>query len=242
MRSSGLFAQVESMQLRISYVRFQLSALLKERNMVDTVFVIDDHTLVRNAIVQIINMEEDLQVVGEGDGSAETIEAVRKLRPRVLVVDLEMPRMRGADLIALAKDMTPPPGVLVCTMHASHGYVSEALRRGADGYVLKSSPSAQLIDGIRRVAAGLGWIDPTLQTDVIKLLQKGDSQRVSKEMTAQEIEVLRFAAEGLTNQEIAERTRQSVETVKLRLRRSFQKLGATDRANAVALAVRQGLI
>jgi DNA-binding NarL/FixJ family response regulator len=206
------------------------------------VFVVDDHTLVRNAIVQIIDLEEDLQVVGEGDGSSQTLETIQQLRPDVAIVDLEMPQLRGADLIGLLKHMVSSTRILVCTMHASHGYVSEALRRGADGYVLKSSPSAALIEAIRRVAAGLGWIDPALQTDVLKLLQEREHHRTSAELTAQEIEVLSFAAEGLTNQEIAARTRQSVETVKLRLRRSFQKLGAADRASAVALAVRQKLI
>ena len=206
------------------------------------VFVVDDHTLVRNAIVQIIDLEEDLHVVGEGDGSSQTLEMIQQLRPDVAVIDLEMPQLRGADLIGLLKPLVSSTRILVCTMHASHGYVSEALRRGADGYVLKSSPSSALIEAIRRVAAGLGWIDPALQTDVIKLLQDREQHRTTAELTAQEIEVLGFAAEGLTNQEIAARTRQSVETVKLRLRRSFQKLGAADRANAVALAVRQKLI
>ncbi len=206
------------------------------------VFVVDDHTLVRNAVVQIINLEDDMSVVGEGEGSSETLENIQRLHPDVAVVDLEMPQLRGADLIGLLKHLVDSTRILVCTMHASHGYVSEALRRGADGYVLKSSPSASLIEAIRRVAAGLGWIDPALQTNVLKLLQDRDSYRTAAELTAQEIEVLRFAAEGLTNQEIAGRTRQSVETVKLRLRRCFQKLGAADRANAVALAVRQRLI
>jgi len=206
------------------------------------VFVVDDHTLVRNAIVQIIDLEEDLRVVGEGEGSSQTLEMIQQLRPDVAVIDLEMPQLRGADLIGLLKPLVSSTRILVCTMHASHGYVSEALRRGADGYVLKSSPSSALIEAIRRVAAGLGWIDPALQTDVIKLLQDREQHRTTAELTAQEIEVLGFAAEGLTNQEIAARTRQSVETVKLRLRRSFQKLGAADRANAVALAVRQKLI
>jgi DNA-binding NarL/FixJ family response regulator len=206
------------------------------------VFVVDDHALVRSGMVQVVNLEADLEVVGDGDGSTETIEAVRQTQPDVVVVDLEMPRIRGADFIELIKESANGARALVCTMHASHGYVAEALRRGADGYVLKSSPSALLIEGIRSVAAGKGYIDPALQTDVIRLLQDRDQRRVASDLTAQEIEVLKLASEGLSNQEIARRTRQSIETVKLRLRRSFQKLGAADRANAVALALRRNLI
>jgi two-component system response regulator DegU len=207
-----------------------------------TVFVVDDHMLVRNGIVQVINLEEDLEVVGEGEGSAETLDVVRRLAPQVVVVDLEMPRIRGADFIERIRQYVPGIRTLVCTMHASHGYVVEALRRGADGYVLKSSPSERLVEAIRSVAAGQGFIDPALQTEVIRLLQDRDQRFLASELTAAEIEVLRLAADGLSNQEIARQTRQSVETVKLRLRRSFQKLGASDRAHAVALALRRNLI
>ncbi len=210
--------------------------------MTTTVFVVDDHTLVRAGLVRLMKMEEDLEVVGEGEGSAETFEAIKRLAPNIVVVDLEMPEIRGADLIEMIKDANPNIKVLVCSMHAAYAYVAEALRSGADGYVLKSSPSTCLLEGIRRLAEGHGHIDPTLQSEVIKLLQNPGSKLLTTELSAHETQVLRLAAEGLTNQEIAERTAQSVETVKLRLRRSFQKLGAADRANAVALALRRNLI
>ncbi len=207
-----------------------------------SVFVVDDHALVRHGIVQLIKLEDDLEVVGEGTGSVETTNAIRRLQPQVVLVDLEMPDIRGADFIALIKNGRTKLRVLVCTMHASYAYVAEALRCGADGYVLKSSPSSFLLDGIRRVATGQGHIDPALQSDVIKLLQSPDHKLMTSALTMQEIDAVRLAAEGLTNTEIAQRTGQSVETVKLRLRRSFQKLGAADRANAVALALRRNLI
>jgi DNA-binding NarL/FixJ family response regulator len=207
-----------------------------------TVFVVDDHELVRNAVARAINLEEDLEVVGEGSGSAETLDAIRQRRPRVVVVDLEMPAIRGADLIALMKDTVPEVRALVCSMHASYGYVAEALRRGADGYVLKSSAAAMLLDGIRTVAAGQAFIDPALQSDVLRLVQSPTRGNSSHELTAQELEALQLAAEGLSNDEIAQRTHQSFETVKLRMRRAFRKLGAIDRSHAVALAMRQNLI
>jgi len=207
-----------------------------------TVFVVDDHALVRSGMVRVIESEEELRVVGEGTGSAETLEAIRRAQPQVVVVDLEMPQIRGADLIERLKDVAPAAHSLVCTMHSAHGYVSEALRCGATGYLLKSSPGALLVQAIRAAAAGKGFIDPALQTDVIQLLREGDERHLAAALTAQEIEVLRLAADGCTNNEIASRTHQSVETVKLRLRRTFQKLGAADRANAVAMALRRNLI
>ena len=210
--------------------------------MATTVFVIDDHTLVRQGMVRLIDAEPDMEVVGEGAGSAEALGAVQRVHPQVVVVDLEMPEVRGIELIASLKTSVPNARVLVCTMHGSYAYVAEALSRGADGYVLKSSPSRFLIEGIRRLAVGEGHIDPALQTDVIKLLQSPERRLMTTDLTVDELSALRLAAEGLSNQEIAHRTAQSVETVKLRLRRSFQKLGAADRANAVALALRRHLI
>jgi DNA-binding NarL/FixJ family response regulator len=207
-----------------------------------TVFVVDDHALVRQGIVQLVNSESDLTVVGDGGGSPESLDAIRRLKPQVVSLDLEMPEVRGADFIGRVQSASPTSRVLVCTMHGHYAYVAEALRCGADGYVLKSSPSSLLIEGIRRVAAGKGLIDPALQTDVIKHLQSPTVPGATQDLTAREIEVLRLAAEGMSNHEIAKRTAQSVETVKLRLRRSFQKLGAADRVNAVALAMRRHLI
>jgi DNA-binding NarL/FixJ family response regulator len=206
------------------------------------VFIVDDHVLVRNAIAQVINLEEDMQVVGEGTGSTEALDAIRQLQPGVVIVDLEMPNIRGADFIGMVKDSITKMRVMVCSMHASYGYVAEALRRGADGYVLKSSPSELLLKGIRDVAAGHGFIDPALQSDVLRLVQSPTQGGASKELTARELEALRLVAEGLSNDEIARQTHQSLETVKLRMRRTFQKLGATDRTHAVALALRQHLI
>jgi DNA-binding NarL/FixJ family response regulator len=207
-----------------------------------SVFVVDDHALVRDGLINIIDLEPDLTVVGSGTGSAETMRDVKQVRPRVLVVDLEMPVIRGADFIDMAREAVPGIRVIACSMHASYGYISEALKRGADGYVLKSSPGELLIQAIRSVAAGHGFIDPALQADVVRLIQRRGSSEADTDLTAQELQVIRLAAEGLTNQKIAERVGHSVESVKLRLRWSFRKLGAKDRASAVAAAIRRGLI
>ena len=207
-----------------------------------TVFIVDDHALVRNGLRQIIDLEADLEVVGEGSGAAETVTAIGRTQPNIAIVDLEMPGIRGVDLISMLKQASPQTRVLVCSMHAAYGYVAEALRRQAEGYVLKSSPSSILIEGIRRVAAGSAFIDPALQSEVLRLLKDREQGLFDEELTLQELEVLQLAAEGFGNEEIAKSTHQSIETVKLRLRRSFKKLGASDRANAVAVALRRSLI
>lgn len=207
-----------------------------------SVYVVDDHALVRQGLVNVINLEEGLRVVGDGGDTSETLAAIKRLRPRVLVVDLEMTTIRGADLIAMAKEAQPSLRVVVCTMHGAHGYVAEALRCGADGYVLKSSSSDLLIAAIRAVADQRGFIDPALQGEVVRLVQDRRQGGAPVDLTVGEIQVLRLAADGLTNQQIAERVGQSVESVKLRFRWSFRKLGAVDRASAVAAAIRRGLL
>jgi DNA-binding NarL/FixJ family response regulator len=207
-----------------------------------SVFVVDDHELVRKGIVQLLRLEKDVRVLGEGSGTLETFETVVRLQPNVAVVDLEMPQIRGADFIQSLKRRTSEIKVVACTMHSSRGYLSEALRAGAEGYVLKSSPSDWLVAGIRSVGAGKAYVDPTLQDEMVRLVQDRDSQAMQFDLTAQELEVLRLVADGLTNQEIAQQMHHSLESVKLRLRRSFQKLGANDRAHAVAVAVRRSLI
>jgi two-component system response regulator DegU len=207
-----------------------------------SVFVVDDHELVRTGIIRLLEMEKDIRLLGEGPGSAEVLDAIVRLGPDVAVVDLEMPQIRGADFIRSIKNRAPRIRVVACTMHASRGYVAEALRSGADGYVLKSSPSDWLVACIRSVSGGKAYVDPALQDDIVRLVQDGETQILQTDLTAQETEVLRLVAEGCTNQEIAQQTHQSIESVKLRLRRCFHKLGAGDRAQAVAVAVRRNLI
>jgi DNA-binding NarL/FixJ family response regulator len=213
-----------------------------EKDALITVFVIDDHNLVREGLINVINLASNLSVVGNGDGNNETLQALRRSNARVLVIDLEMPGIRGPSFIAMAKDAMPALGVVVCTMHGSYGYIADALQQGADGYVLKSSSSEILIEAIRAAAVGRGFIDPALQNAVVRLVQRKAGRATEPNLTAMELQVLRLAAEGLTNPQIAERVGQSVETVKLRLRWTFRKLGAKDRASAVASAIRRGLM
>ena len=213
-----------------------------EREAPITVFVVDDHSLVREGLIKVINLAPDLRVVADGNGDAKTLQTLARTNPRVLVVDLEMPSIRGPSFIAMAKEALPELGIVACTMHGSYGYISEALGSGASGYVLKSSSSDLLLEAIRAAAAGRGFIDPALQGEVVRLVQRKAGGGADPNLTAMELRVLRDAAEGLTNPQIAARIGQSVESVKLHLRGAFRKLGAKDRASAVAQAIRRGLM
>jgi len=132
-----------------------------------SVFVIDDHEMVRRAMADYIGRAAGFAVTGDGAGDRATLDLVREQHPAVVVIDMEMPSISGAQFIAYLKAEPEAPRVLVCSMHDAATYVSEAFRRGADGYILKRSPLPSLLEALRRVAAGEGYIDPSLHVDVI---------------------------------------------------------------------------
>ncbi len=204
-----------------------------------TVFVIDDHEMVRCAMADYIGRADGFTMLGDGPGDRATLDAVRRGKPDVVTMDMEMPSISGAQFIEYLRVEPTGPRVLVCSMHDAATYVTEAFRRGADGYILKRSPLPSLLDALRRVVAGEGYIDPGLHVDVINRFRAALAEGG---LTGEELDVLRLAAQGRNNDQIAERLGTSVETVKHRLRRAFRKLGASDRAHAVAIALTQKLL
>lgn len=203
------------------------------------VFVVDDHEMVRMALTDFIVRQPDFVLKGQGAGDRQTLEEIRRTSPRVVSVDLEMPVISGSQFLEFTKALTPAPRILVCSMHSAPAYVVDAFRRGADGYVLKRSPMSSYLEALRLVAGGDGYIDPSLHSDVIRRLKEPDS---SEPLSPEELDALRLAADGLTNEQIAERLGQSFESVKHRLKRVFQKLEARDRSHAVAIAFKRNLL
>lgn len=204
-----------------------------------SVFVIDDHEMVRRAMADYIGRANGFRLLGDGPGERQTLAVLLEQRPDVVTLDMEMPGLSGAQCIEYLKSAAEPPRVLVCSMHDGATYVAEAFRRGADGYVLKRSPLPSLLEALRRVASGDGFIDPGLHVDVIARFRAAMAEGT---LTGEELDVLRLAAQGCNNEQIAERLGASVETVKHRLRRAFRKLGASDRAHAVAIALTHKLL
>jgi DNA-binding NarL/FixJ family response regulator len=207
------------------------------------VLLIDDHTAVRQALRVMLEAEADIVVVGEASDGAEGIAAAARLQPDVTIVDLAMPGTGGLAAIPELRRVAPRSAILVFTMHHNAAYVHEAMRAGARGYVLKSAPKEELGAAIRALRAGGGYLQPEITGTVLRRLM-GDA-RVAGEhglLTVREIEVLEFVADGKSNKEIAAALSIAEDTVKTHLRRLFEKLGAADRAQAVAIALRQKLI
>lgn len=207
------------------------------------VLLIDDHTAVRQALRVMLEAEADIVVVGEASDGAEGIAAAERLQPAITIVDLAMPGMGGLAAIPKLRRAAPRTAILVFTMHHNAAYVHEAMRAGARGYVLKSAPKEDLVAAIRALSAGGGYLQPAITGTVLRRLVS--DARVAGErspLTLREIQILEAVADGKSNKEIAGTLAIAEDTVKTHLRRLFEKLGAADRAQAVAIALRQNLI
>ena len=199
------------------------------------VLCVDDHPLLREGIAAIINNQPDMWLVAEATNGTEGIEGFRKHRPDVTLMDLRLPDMSGVDsLIAIRADF-PEARIIMLTTFEGDVEVHRALEAGARAYLLKCMPHKELVDAIRRVHAGKKSIPPVIATRLAEHL--GDEA-----LTQREIEILRCVAEGNRNREIADRLFISEETVKVHIKHVMEKLGATHRTQAVAIAVRRGII
>jgi two-component system response regulator DesR len=192
----------------------------------------DDQALVRGALAALLSLEADLEVVAEVGRGDEVVEAARRTRPDVALLDVEMPGLDGLAATAALRAALPSCKVLVVTTFGRPGYLRRAMAAGASGFVVKDTPARQLADAVRRVAAGLRVVDPGLAAES---LAAGDSP-----LTVRETEVLRAAREGGTIADLAAALALSEGTVRNHLSSAIGKTGARTRAEAVRLADESG--
>lgn len=216
-----------------------------------TVLVADDHALIRAGIVMLLAAQPDIAVVGEAATGDEVLAMVRQHSPDVVLMDLRMPGMDGIEatrrLTADPVGGRCPTKVLVLTTFGDDESVYPALRAGAHGYLLKHAAPQDLPTAIRRVAAGDAWLDPTIAGGVIERLaqipERGpDAAELRAALTPRELEVLALIAHGLSNRQISQKLVVSEATVKTHVARVIMKTGCRDRAQAVAVAYRSGLV
>lgn len=209
------------------------------------VIVVDDQDLVRAGLRMILQAEPDITVVGDAADGQAAIEMVAALDPDVVLMDVRMPRMSGLEATRRLTELGSRARVLVLTTFDLDEYVFEALRGGAAGFLLKTSPAEQLITGIRAVAAGDGLLAPSVTRRLIEQFARQpaipDTQAVGT-LTAREIEVLTLVARGMNNSEIAASLHVEASTVKSHVANILAKLGLRDRTQAVVLAYESGLI
>jgi DNA-binding NarL/FixJ family response regulator len=208
-----------------------------------TVLLVDDHVAVRQAVRVMLEAEAGMAIVGEAGDGAEAVQAAAALRPDVIVVDLAMPVMPGLAAIPRLRQAAPRAAILVFSMHKNAAYVYEAMRAGARGYVLKSARKDELVGAVRALHAGGGFLQPEIAGPILRRIAADARMEPGRsDLTLREIQVLESIAEGKSNKEIAAAFSIAEDTVKTHLRKLFEKLGASDRAQAVAIALRQHLI
>jgi DNA-binding NarL/FixJ family response regulator len=207
-------------------------------------YLIDDHQAVRQAVAGMLQgANQDIEIVGQSDDARTGISEMQVLRPQVLVIDLRMPGMSGLSAIAeIAKSM-PAIRIIVFTMYDNPAYVWETINAGASGYLLKSASKDELIRAVRAVAAGAGYLQAEVTMPLLKrFAQDARTTDARHALTLREMQILERLADGDANKTIASRFAVTEETVKSHLKNLYEKLGASDRAHAVAIALRQRLI
>jgi DNA-binding NarL/FixJ family response regulator len=213
------------------------------------ILIADDQALVRAGFRMILEVEEDIEIVGEVADGAQAVEAARDLRPDVVLMDIRMPEMDGIEATRLiTSDDDEGPRVLMLTTFDLNEYVYEALRAGASGFLLKDVPPEQLASGIRVVAAGDALLAPAITKRLIQEFAAGRPAEAPEppasfeDLTARELEVFKLIARGLSNAEIAAELVVSETTVKTHVARLLMKLSLRDRVQAVVLAYESGLV
>jgi DNA-binding NarL/FixJ family response regulator len=215
--------------------------------------LVDDEALVRAGLSLLLEAEPDIVVVGEAEDGCSAIELVKRHQPDVVIMDLRMGPMDGVSATriltsdAFLDEISNVPSVLVLTTFSEDDAVRDALRAGASGYVLKSSAPRMLGDAVRSLAGGGGWLDSSITRGLLAEFAANSSSRLVnpkqlQRLTSREREVLIAVAHGFSNAEIAQRTFISESTVKTHIHRIFMKLGISDRAQAVTVAFKSGLV
>lgn len=203
--------------------------------------LVEDHALVRAGLRTALRAA-GIDVVAEASDGIAGFDAVSNARPDVAVIDLGLPGKDGIALTRELKAAPQPPRVVILTMHERDDDVLAAIFAGADGYCVKSSDPATVIDAVRTVAAGGAYFDPRIAHVVLRKLTGAGAPASPSPLSARETEIVKLIAEGVGNAEIAERLHLGLGTVKGHIADVLQKLSASDRAHAAVIAYRRGLI
>lgn len=215
----------------------------KINNMAVKIMIADDHSMIREGLKNLLELDGDIQVIAEAVDGEDCLEKLQLVKPDVLLLDINMPKKNGLEVLKSLKSRRSKLKVLVLTVHNETEYLMKAVDIGVNGYVLKDSESAELKKAIFTVADGETYIQPSLIPALnAKMIKTNKDAEKIKSLTKRELDVLKLLAVGMFNKEVGKRLEISERTVKNHVSNIFKKLGVTDRTQAAVFAIRNNLV
>jgi DNA-binding NarL/FixJ family response regulator len=209
---------------------------------VPSVMIVDDQTLFRRGLVKLLESDPRIKIVDDAANGAEALEKIAKNPPDIVLVDIKMPVMDGIEATRRIVSQYPKTRVLVLTTFENDGYVAQALKAGASGYLLKDSQPEAIVSAMLAILSGERVMTQSVADQFLNLMAGGSQKARYDGMTRREVEILRLLGQGLPNKQIAYRLKISEKTVRNHISNFYSKLGVGDRSQAVLYAVRKGLV
>lgn len=209
------------------------------------VLLVDDHAILRDGLKMVLDAQPGMTVVGEAENGREALDLVEELHPDVVVMDIAMPQMNGAEATRQIKRRFPQTRVVILTMHENQQYLMQIVNAGATGAVLKRSAGSELVTAVKAAARGESFFSPSMASMLLedyRVRLRQDEPDDADMFTEREREVLQLVAEGKTNKEISDLLTVSIKTVQTHRAHIMEKLGAHDRTDLVRYAMRKGII
>jgi DNA-binding NarL/FixJ family response regulator len=204
--------------------------------------IVDDHPVTREGLRTALELSDDVAVVGEASSGEEAVDRAGELSPDVVFMDVRMPGMDGIEATRRILEVAPETKIILITIDESRGAIAQAIQAGVSGYLLKDASADALIDAARNAIEGNAVIHPQLTRTFIEEVRLAEPNQDQTPLSKREREILQKVADGATTKQVASDLGISPHTVKTHLERIFEKLGANDRAQAVAIAIRTGIV
>jgi two-component system, NarL family, response regulator LiaR len=210
------------------------------------ILIADDHAMLREGMRNLLEKEKDFELVGEAADGEEAVRLAGKLKPDIIIMDIVMPKLNGIEATKQIKQVSPSTALLILTAYSDIRYIIGLLEAGACGYLLKNSPGKDVTRAIRAVRSGESVLDSEVTRKLVQRLaslsKSPEEREASGQLTSREIEILKWAARGLSNKELSEKLFISLRTVKAHMTNIFNKLGCSSRTDAIIKGLKQGYI